>query len=303
MNPFNFPQVQQVISQSPGIVVLHSGGMDSAAMLAFLVHQETVFERLRNNKLQITCVNFDYHQRNYADEARSAFNLVTQLRDELKLNRLWKDGSKCPLLYEAINIRFIGTQLMPLDHPLFYDNSSDNSIDNSSDNSSDNSNDNSTDVTHCTVPQRNLVMLAIAGMLAEVRNCNILVHGANADDKVYRDCRAEFFNSVTRAIGDGLVNVPANVSLYAGKANGIHISIPLLEWTKEEILFNLAEEGLLKYVRESYTCYRGRKRACGKCPACKQRIAAFQKVGYADPMEYKIPITFLECKSVPQLNK
>ena len=38
----------------------------------------------------------------------------------------------------------------------------------------------------------------------------------------------------------------------------------------------------------TWTCYKGKKRACGVCDSCKLRLEAFEKAGIIDPIEYEI---------------
>ena len=40
----------------------------------------------------------------------------------------------------------------------------------------------------------------------------------------------------------------------------------------------------------THTCYNGVSPACGECPACRERLVAFQDNGIKDPISYvKIP--------------
>jgi len=38
---------------------------------------------------------------------------------------------------------------------------------------------------------------------------------------------------------------------------------------------------------DTWTCYNGRKKACGKCGACQERLEAFAKNGLIDPLPYE----------------
>jgi 7-cyano-7-deazaguanine synthase len=62
---------------------------------------------------------------------------------------------------------------------------------------------------------------------------------------------------------------------------------PYLHLTKADILkigINLGVDSSL-----TWTCYGGEERACRKCGACVERIAAFREAGAMDPVEYREP--------------
>ena len=37
----------------------------------------------------------------------------------------------------------------------------------------------------------------------------------------------------------------------------------------------------------TWTCYKGREKACGKCGSCVERLEAFEKAGIHDPLKYE----------------
>ena len=37
---------------------------------------------------------------------------------------------------------------------------------------------------------------------------------------------------------------------------------------------------------QSWTCYKGEDKACGKCGACVERLEAFEENGQSDPIKY-----------------
>lgn len=128
------------------------------------------------------------------------------------------------------------------------------------------------------VPFRNGLFLSIAAAYAdslfpgeEVE----IYYGAHADDaagNAYADCSEEFAEAMDRAI---------NIGTY-GK---IHVVRPLI---------NLNKAGVVKLGLElgtpyelTWSCYHGRKKACGKCGTCIDRLAAFEANGVKDPIEYE----------------
>ncbi len=125
------------------------------------------------------------------------------------------------------------------------------------------------------VPARNTVMLSIALGYAEVVGANDIFIGVNAVDySGYPDCRPEFVAGF-----EALANL-ATKSGVEGLRMRIHA--PLIALTKPEII----AQGLALGVDYSLThsCYDpvGGK-PCGRCDSCAIRIAAFAKLGIADP--------------------
>jgi 7-cyano-7-deazaguanine synthase len=64
----------------------------------------------------------------------------------------------------------------------------------------------------------------------------------------------------------------------------VQIISPFLHQSKLAIL----EAGLkmdLDYG-QTWTCYLGQEKACGKCGSCVERLEAFAKAGLTDPVAY-----------------
>lgn len=127
------------------------------------------------------------------------------------------------------------------------------------------------------VPNRNAIMLMIATGYAVSKGFDRVYTGVHAGDHdVYPDCREEFIaamNEVTR-----IANYQA-----------VSIEAPFLDLDKAGILNQgaaIADLVDLDYVN-AWTCYNGRDKACGKCGACVERLEAFHKMGWTDPLEYE----------------
>lgn len=129
------------------------------------------------------------------------------------------------------------------------------------------------DNLHATVvPNRNMILLSLAIAKAVNIGAERVDYGAHGGDHIlYPDCRPEFVEAMNHVAG--IANFEP-VKLHA----------PYLASSKADIL----REGLamgLDY-RDTWTCYAGRQRACGKCGSCLERLAAFALNNATDPLEY-----------------
>lgn len=123
------------------------------------------------------------------------------------------------------------------------------------------------------VPNRNMILLSLAIGYAVSLEANKVYYGAHSGDHaIYPDCRPEFVERMN------------DVSLIANY-EAVEIYSPYLNVSKIEILTDGLSLGL-DYA-DTWTCYNGREKACGKCGACQERLEAFEKNGIEDPMEYE----------------
>lgn len=122
------------------------------------------------------------------------------------------------------------------------------------------------------VPFRNGIFLSLLAGVAGSEEANEIWCGVHAGDHfIYPDCRPQFVSDMRHAIQSGLGR---EVSLIA----------PFLYVTKVEILWRGLE--LDVPYRLTRTCYQDQLVACGKCGSCQERLAAWQAIGLADPLEY-----------------
>ena len=129
------------------------------------------------------------------------------------------------------------------------------------------------------VPARNTIFLSIALAYAETVDADAIFIGATSQDySGYPDCRPEYIKSYQKM---------ANLATKRGiEGNSIIIEAPLLYLTKAEII----KKGLDLQVpfKKTWSCYKGDKKACGRCDSCLLRLKGFKEAGSHDPIEYNI---------------
>ena len=160
------------------------------------------------------------------------------------------------------------------------------------------------------VPMRNGIFMMLAASLAQVKGCDVITHGACAEDEeAYRDCRPVFFKFLNAAIQAGLttpicgsedvrndvcVKVEARLSGTVKFNFGIddscldiHIETPLILEKKETTMARILKGYSVDIYKYSYSCYNGGEQQCGICPACIERKNAFTVNNVIDPVGYK----------------
>lgn len=112
------------------------------------------------------------------------------------------------------------------------------------------------------VPARNTIFLSFALSFAEAIGAKAIFIGANARDfSGYPDCRPPYFEKFNELLKK------------ATKAKGIRIETPLLYKTKKEIV--KIGEKLRVPFRLTWSCYKGGRKPCGRCDACRLRAKGF----------------------------
>lgn len=125
------------------------------------------------------------------------------------------------------------------------------------------------------VPMRNLHLIATAAAIADVDGAEYVYHGAQGGDEAdYPDCRPVFMSSAERAIS---FSVPDSQRL--------ELQTPLLSFSKPEVI-QVAEKLGVEF-QYTYSCYKATSirnpSPCGECPACEERISAFEEAEVEDP--------------------
>ena len=132
------------------------------------------------------------------------------------------------------------------------------------------------------VPNRNAIMLTVAFGLAAARKARavaVAVHGG--DHFIYPDCRPGFIDAFQRMQDEALQGV-AEITLEA----------PFVQLSKADIVTEGARNGTP--FAETWSCYKGGTRHCGRCGTCVERREAFDLAGVDDPTEYDDPDYWLQ---------
>ena len=125
------------------------------------------------------------------------------------------------------------------------------------------------------VDGRNMVFLTAAAIYAKQKGIPNLVTGVcQTDYSGYPDCRKEFIDSIQK-------------TLQLAMEFPFEIHTPLMFLTKAETVKLMDELGRMDLLKYTHTCYEGRSKACGKCPACQLRLKGFEEAGIKDPIDYE----------------
>jgi len=124
------------------------------------------------------------------------------------------------------------------------------------------------------VPNRNMIMLAVAAAWGISTKSGFLAYAAHAGDHtIYPDCRPEFIEAMAKAIA-------------ICDFHGLELIAPFQGLSKGEICSIGLELGVP--FEKTWTCYKGGDLACGKCGSCTERLEAFEFAGAKDPLPYEV---------------
>ena len=123
------------------------------------------------------------------------------------------------------------------------------------------------------VPFRNGIMLAIATGIAESNDLPyVMMANHSGDHTIYPDCRPAFVEAFDQAAR-------------AGTYNGVRLLSPYCNLTKGQIAARGRELGI-DYA-ETWSCYKGGDKHCGRCGTCIERREALAEAGLPDPTDYE----------------
>ena len=123
------------------------------------------------------------------------------------------------------------------------------------------------------VPNRNMILLALAGGHALSLGFNTIAYAAHAGDHtIYPDCRPEFADAMESALG-------------LADWEKLSLHRPFVHLSKTDLVKKGAELGAPLHL--TWSCYAGREKHCGKCGTCVERKEAFALAKVTDPTEYE----------------
>ena len=225
------------------VVVVFSGGLDSTALLMWHLVQ----------RHKVHALSFDYGQR-HRRELDSALTITTVLRRTYAMT------------HSIVDLTHVGQ--------FFGGNSqTDKSIPVPEGHYTDET------MKLTVVPNRNMIMLAVATGVAIAEGAGIVSYGAHSGDHaIYPDCRPDFAAAMGIAIRKG--NAPAP-----------RLATPFINMSKSELLCIGSRLGAP--FEHTWSCYKsGYEYHCGKCGTCVERREAFEHAGVPDPTKYmdKVPV-------------
>lgn len=122
------------------------------------------------------------------------------------------------------------------------------------------------------VPNRNMIMLAVAAGHAIAHGYEAVSYAAHSGDHaVYPDCREEFAEALSVAVGLCDWDPPK-------------LMRPFVDSSKADIVGLGVGYGV--DFSETWSCYKGREYHCGRCGTCIERREAFYLAGVKDPTVY-----------------
>ena len=128
------------------------------------------------------------------------------------------------------------------------------------------------------VPARNTIFLSIALAYAETVGASAIFIGVNAlDYSGYPDCRPEYIKKFQK-----LADIATKKAIEGKK---ISINTPLIDMSKSEIIKRGLSLGI--DFKNTWSCYSGTNKACGKCDSCLLRLKGFKEANSIDPIDYE----------------
>ena len=115
------------------------------------------------------------------------------------------------------------------------------------------------------VPNRNMILLSLAAAYAEAKGVQDVFYGAQAQDEYgYWDCTAGFVRKINHVLG-------------LNRREAVRVHAPFAGMSKAAVVKIGLELGV-DYTH-TWSCYRGGRKPCGRCPSCVEREKAFLRAG------------------------
>lgn len=246
---------------SKAVVVL-SGGLDSSTLAHFVAGQG----------YEVYGISFNYGQR-HSRELRSACLVMNHLRGT--------EGHYNPshqAVHATIDLRQAGVDLL-------FEGSGSSLV---TDEDVPDGHYAEENMKKTVVPNRNMIMLSIAAAWAISLNAEGVWTGVHAGDHfIYPDCREEFLYPLNAAIVRG--NAGFGPIFDYNKDSAVvpqqFVHTPFLLSSKDDIAqmaFDLNVD-----IANTWSCYKGGDKHCGRCGTCVERQEAIASTGNEDPTEYE----------------
>jgi 7-cyano-7-deazaguanine synthase len=118
-----------------------------------------------------------------------------------------------------------------------------------------------------------MIMLSVAAGFAISQGAqNLCIANHSGDHAIYPDCRLEFIEAVSEV-------------LKLCHFTPLYIMAPFTNISKADICKKGIELGVP--FENTWSCYKGGEKHCGKCGTCVERKEAFELIGVQDPTEYE----------------
>lgn len=233
-------------------VAVFSGGLDSTTMVYEALDRGIEIKRL---------VSFNYGQR-HKKELEFASHTADRLSLHHSIIDLWSSGFTEALMTDNMMSALV-----------------DKSIDVPEGHYSEES------MKATVVPNRNMIMLSIAGGIAVAENANTVLIGVHAGDHaIYPDCRPKFVAAASYTLS--LAN--EGFGAFDMHARGTAITAPYIHDTKAQIARTAFKLGVP--LHETWSCYKGGEIHCGRCGTCVERLEAIDEAReyFVNPLNKRI---------------
>lgn len=236
--------LQSPTSDKPPAVVLLSGGLDSATVLAIA----------KSSGFEVCAISFRYGQRHTVELQRAA--------EQAKMQSIRRH------VVVDIDLAQFGGSALTVDSIAVPKHEAVEEI------------GSSIPVTY--VPARNTVFLSLALAFAESLSAKDIFIGVNAlDYSGYPDCRPEYIAAFERMAN---LATKAGVEGKGIEGQSIRVHAPLISLTKSQIIARGIELGVdYSKTSSCYDPDPNSGAACGHCDACLLRQRGFQQNGLRDP--------------------
>lgn len=123
------------------------------------------------------------------------------------------------------------------------------------------------------VPNRNMILISIAAGVAISNKCTTIFYGAHSGDHaIYPDCRPQFIEKMKEV-------------LHLCDWQDLNLEAPFQDFIKADIV-KIGQNAKVDF-KNTWTCYVGKEKACGKCGSCVERLEAFALNDLKDSLEYE----------------